>query len=112
MQFNKRNVGVAIVVATIAGFSGCAKDLVEVRKGSEQVTLADPSQVSDCQSKGSTNVSVLANVGIISRSVEEVEANLLQLARNGAIDAGGDTIVKGNSSEFGKRTFEIYKCRP
>jgi hypothetical protein len=112
MQLFKRMLVITAIVLLIAGLSGCASDLIDVRKGSDQISLTDTSQVGNCQSKGETTVSVLAEVGFISRSVEAVEANLLQLARNGAIDAGGDTVVKGNSPEFGKRTFAIYKCRP
>jgi hypothetical protein len=55
---------------------------------------------------------VLAKVGIILRYEEDVEENLYQLARNNAVDAGADTLVKGESKEFGKRMFEMYKCRP
>lgn len=95
-----------------ASLGGCASDLIEVRPGSLQVTLAEPDQVANCQSKGEITVSVLAKVGFISRSVEEVDANLLQLARNGAVDAGGDTVVKGARPQLGTRTFAIYKCRP
>jgi hypothetical protein len=76
------------------------------------VSLAKASEVASCQSKGKVTVSVLAEVAFITRGPEAVEANLLQLARNAAVDGGGDTVVKGNSQEYGKRTFEIYKCRP
>jgi hypothetical protein len=110
--FLERMLTITAMVPLIAGVSGCASNMIEVRKGSDQVSLAEASQVDSCQSKGITTVSVLAEVGFVSRSVEAVEANLLQLARNGAIDAGGDTVVKGNSPEYGKRTFAIYKCRP
>lgn len=102
----------AAVILVMGGLGGCASDLIEVRKGSEQVLLAEAKQVSNCQSKGEVIVSVLAEVGFISRSVEAVEANLLQLARNAAIDGDGDTVVRGSSPAFGKRTFAIYKCRP
>ncbi len=111
MQFFKRIV-ITSAVLLIAELGGCASDLIDVRKGSDQVSLVDANQVGSCQSKGETTVSVLAEVGFISRSVEAVEANLLQLARNGAIDAGGDSVVKGNSPVFGKRTFAIFKCKP
>ena len=108
-----KTISVIVSIAPlIAGLSGCASDMIDVRKGSEQVPLVEANQVGSCQPKGEINVSVLAEVGFISRSVEAVEANLLQLARNGAIDSGGDTVVKGNSPEFGKRTFAIYKCKP
>lgn len=112
MQFIKRILIITAAVSMIDGLGGCASSLIEVRKGSERVSLADASQVGSCQSKGEINVSVLAEAGFVSRSVESVEANLLQLARNGAVDDGGDTIVKGSSPEYGKRTFAIYKCRP
>lgn len=111
MRIFKRIIVITATMLLIAGLSGCASDLIEVRKGSDQVSLKEASQVGSCQPKGEITVSVLAEVGFISRSAEAVEANLLQLARNGAIDSGGDSVVKGNSSEFGKRTFSIYKCR-
>lgn len=109
---NKIRAVFAFLLLLSFGLGGCASNLVEVRQGSDRVSLADASQVASCQSKGEIKVSVLAEIGFISRSVQEVEANLLQLARNGAIDSGGDTLVKGNSPAFGKRTFNIYKCRP
>lgn len=112
MQFLKKMLAVIAIVQIIIGLGGCASSLIEVRKGSDQVSLAEASQVGNCQPKGEINVSVLAEVGFINRSAEAVEANLLQLARNGAVDSGGDTVVKGNSPDYGKRTFTMYKCRP
>ena len=100
------------VLPLIAVIGGCTSNLIDARKGSEQVLLMDASYVANCQTKGQTTVSVLAEIGFFNRSVESVEANLLQLARNGAIDMGGDTIVKGISPEYGKRAFSIYKCSP
>ncbi|MGA7180015.1 MAG: DUF4156 domain-containing protein [Thiobacillaceae bacterium] len=112
MQFFKGMLMVNAAVVLIAILNGCASDLIGVRHGSERVSLADASQIIGCQSKGTITVSVLAKVGFLSRSIDDVDANLSQLARNGAVDAGGDTIVKGERPEIGKRTFAIYKCRP
>lgn len=100
-----------LLSSALSLLSGCASNLIEVRPGSDKVMLAKPSQVQGCESKGKIDVSVLAKVGFVSRSYEEVEANLLQLARNGAVDAGGDTVVKGPSPEIGRRTYFMYKCR-
>jgi hypothetical protein len=94
----------------ILGMSGCASHLIEVKPGSDHVSVADASQVTSCKYVGKTTVMVLSQVGIFSRSIEDVDANLLQLARNDAVDEGGDTIVKGERPEIGKRTFEIYQC--
>ena len=108
-----RNFKAMLVLAPmVAVLGGCASDLIEVRQGSDRVSLADASQVASCQPRGEITVSVLAKVGLFTRSVKDVDADLLQLARNGAVDAGGDTVVKGDRPEIGRRTFSIYKCRP
>jgi hypothetical protein len=86
--------------------------MIGTTPGSERVSLADGSQVTACQSKGTRNVSVIARLGLIPRNAEDVENNLFQLARNNAVGDGADTIVKGDSAELGKRTFLMYKCRP
>ena len=112
MKFSKGMFAIAVMMSLIAGLSGCANSLVEIRLGSDRVSKADASQIINCQPKGKINVSVLAEIGFISRSAEAVEANLLQLARNGAVDAGGDTVVKDSSPDFGNSNFSIYKCRP
>ena len=112
MIYRRRMMVVAVMMPLIAALSGCASNLIEVRPGSARVSLAEASQIGACQSKGKINVSVLAEIGFISRSAEAVQADLLQLARNGAVDAGGDTVVKESVPDFGKSNFAIYKCRP
>jgi hypothetical protein len=106
----KGRFAIPVLIALVLG--GCSSTLIEVRQGSDQVAVAEPSQVGACRLVGKTTVSVLAEVGAVSRSIEAVDANLLQLARNAAVDEGGDTVVPGDRPEVGKRTFAIYKCRP
>ena len=109
MKFYKN---VLVLTAFVLIFSGCASQLIEVKQGSDRVSVTDSNQVASCESKGKATVSVLTKVGFISRSVDAVENNLLQLARNSALDIGGDTIVKDEMPEYGRRTFAIYKCKP
>jgi hypothetical protein len=109
MKFYKN---VLVLTAFVLIFSGCASQLIEVKQGSDRVSVADSNQVASCESKGKATVSVLTKVGFISRSVDAVENNLFQLARNSALDIGGDTIVKDEMPEYGRRTFAIYKCKP
>ena len=90
----------------------CASQMVDVLPGAERVSTAEASQVTGCVSMGKVTTSVLSKVWFISRSTVGVEENLLQMARNAAAEDGGDTLVRGESSEFGKRTFAMYKCRP
>lgn len=110
MQTTK-SLTLALAAAMLTAMTGCADKLIDARIGAETVAVAEASQVSHCQSKGNTTVGVLSSVAFYTRSAEAVEENLLKLARNAAIDAGGDTVVKGNSAEYGKRAFSIYKCR-
>lgn len=112
MKISNKILVTTILMSAIAGTSGCASSLIGVREGAERVSMADAKQVVDCQSKGKTIVTVLSKIGFIPRGEEDVEANLYQLARNNAVDAGADTLVKGESTVFGKRTFEMFKCRP
>jgi hypothetical protein len=108
MRFSKGMLLIAAVVPLLAGLNGCASHIIGVREGAERVSLADANQVADCQSKGSVTISIFAK----GRPEKEVEANMYQMARNHAVDVGADTVVKGESPEYGKRIFAVYKCRP
>jgi len=112
MRFVKRLLVFAAAATLMTLLDGCASSMIGVRNGSDRVSLAEKNQVARCQSKGNITVSVLAKVGFIKRSTADVEANLFQLARNEAVDAGADTLVKDESQQFGTRTFGLYKCRP
>ncbi len=111
MQFSKNLMRLAALGLLAAGLSGCASKLIGERIGADQVVLAKESEVAKCKSLGRSTLSVLSSVGPLTRSAEAVEDNLLQMARNEAIDKGGDTVVKGNSLEYGKRSYEVFKCK-
>jgi Domain of unknown function (DUF4156) len=108
MQFVKKIIALSVTATFLVG---CASSFIEVRSGSENVSVLEAQKVTSCELKGKVTSSVLSKVGFISRSVESVEENLLQMAKNGAVEDGGDTLVKGESTEFGKRNFSIYKCK-
>jgi hypothetical protein len=112
MQLSKIILVSTLALPMMVGMAGCSSAMIGKNPGSDRVSLADASPVGGCQSKGKTIVSVLAKIGFIDRAPEPVEDNLYQLARNNAVEAGADTLVKGESKEFGTRTFEMYKCRP
>lgn len=110
MQISKGML-VITAVTVASALSGCSSALIDKRIGADLVTVADANQVASCQSKGKVTINVLSKVGFINRSSDNVEANLLQMARNEAVDAHGDTIVKGERADVGTQTFAIYKCR-
>jgi hypothetical protein len=112
MRFSKQIFAISVVLPLIAGLSGCASTLIGVHPNAERVSQANANEVGACKSMGKTIVSVMSRIGVFDRREDVVEADLYQVARNDAADAGADTLVKGESKEFGKRTFEMYKCRP
>ena len=107
-----RTLAFSLVLPLIAVLGGCASSMIDVRPGSDKVAAATPAQVGQCRHLGKTTVSVLSKVGFVDRSIEAVDANLLQLARNSAVDMGGDTVVPGARPTVGRRVFDVYKCRP
>lgn len=100
----------ALVAIVLLAIGGCASNLIEVRKGSDRVAVAEPGAVSSCKLLGKSRVTVVTQVGFFSRSLDDVDADLLQLARNDAVDMSGDTVVPGEREGVGRRTFLIYKC--
>lgn len=111
MQFSKKVFIMAAALPLSLALGGCASKLIGERVGADQVAVAQATQVATCKSLGRSTVSVLSALGPITRSAEAVEENLLQMARNEAVDKGADTVVKGNSMEYGKRSFEFFKCK-
>lgn len=85
--------------------------LVQAVPGADKVTLVQPEHITQCKLLGSTKTSVLEKSGIIERNRADVLENLVALAKNGAVDMGGDTIVAGSPVEDGKQLYHIYKCR-
>ncbi len=91
--------------------TACSTNMVDVKPGSDKVVVARPDNVTFCKQIGTANVSVVAEVGIFSRSVDAINADLKQLGRNAAVDQGGDTIVGQETSRIGEKTWLIYRCR-
>ena len=95
----------------IALLCGCANSFLKPAAGSERVLLMKASQVTHCLPLGKVNVNVVTRVGIYNRDADAVEADLLQLGKNNAIELGGDTLAKDVTPEFGKQIFAVYKCK-
>jgi hypothetical protein len=110
MQMFKGVSVIAAVVPLVAALNGCSNALIDARIGAERVKVVDASQVTNCESKGKVTINVLSKVGFIDRSADVVEGNLVKMARNSAVDADANTIVKGERADIGTQTFSMYKC--
>lgn len=98
-----------IVLAMPALLAACA--FVQTQPGSEKVVQFEPSQVTRCTQLGTVKVSVLDRAGLITRDPAKVARELQQLARNSAVDMGGDTIVPAGPASAGAQQFNIYRCQ-
>ena len=101
----------ALACLSAALLCGCANSFLKPAEGSERVLLLNAAQVANCKSLGKVSVNVVTKVGIYTRDTHAVEANLLQLGQNNAIELGGDSLVKDVTPEFGKQVFAVYKCK-
>ncbi len=109
MRISKGILAIVAILPLFAGVSGCADNIfIGVHPGADRVSLAEANQVANCKPMSGIIISVFAK----GRVEQDVEANMYQMARNKAADDGADTVVKGESTEFGKRAFSFYKCRP
>jgi len=95
------------ILTTLVG--GCT--WVELQSGAESVELRSASAVHSCERLGRTTTSVRERVGAFQRSPGKVEEELANLARNSALELGGDTIVADGPVRDGEQRFLIYRCR-
>ncbi len=103
----KRILPTVLPLVLLAG--GCT--FIEPSPGSEKVFLATPETVSYCQRLGTTKVNVLDKAGLIERDPAKVQADLHMLARNSAVEMGGDTLVPASPVSEGKQSYIVYRCR-
>lgn len=83
---------------------------VNLTAPAEKVRILSLDEVKNCQRVGTTTVSTKATVGGIKRKYLKIQEELNTLARNGAIDLNGDTVVPITSQEDGKQVFDVYRC--
>lgn len=100
-----------LLIALAAGImltSGCT--WVDVKPAAQNVLVLSKARVANCQRLGTTDVSVAESVGFLNRVPEDVAKDLANLARNQAVEMGGDTITPLSDPRNGKQTFGVYNC--
>ena len=96
------------VIVTMA-LAACS-DLVQLKPGAEAVHVSNMASVGNCTARGSVHVSVLNKIGPLNRSELSVEDELADLARNSAMESGGDTVAPSGPVVDGGRDFNVYVC--
>ncbi|MEZ5570887.1 MAG: DUF4156 domain-containing protein [Halioglobus sp.] len=105
----KPYLAVTFILPGLLAASGCT--WVDAKPGASRVTLVKPEHVSQCKPLGTTVSQVKDKVGGIHRSEDKVAEELLTLAKNSAVDLGGDTLVAESGPVDGAQKFTIYKCQ-
>ncbi|MCP1728382.1 hypothetical protein J2T60_002382 [Natronospira proteinivora] len=100
------NYGLLLAVLTLAACTWVRPDT-----GADEVLVLPKERVADCERLGSVEVSVLARVVGMDRHEEEVESDLQVLARNHAVERGGDTVVPLSEIKDGEQRYGIYSCQ-
>lgn len=94
----------------LASLGACA--WVKPSPQAEQVKVVSLEAVKDCAEAGTTHVSVLDKLGKLRRSEGKVATELATLARNSAVQLGGNAVVPLTDIVDGAQTFAVYKCKP
>lgn len=83
---------------------------VKVSEQGESVMVRNANQVADCKKVARTTASLRSKVLGVERSKEKVQKELETLARNAAVDYGGNVVVPSSEITDGKQTFDVYQC--
>jgi len=98
---------VPVAVATMLNACTWVKTTPE----GENIHVARPDEVVNCENKGELAVSLKSRVGGFERKPGKVAGELETMARNDAESMGGDTIVARSNVKEGKQVFGVYRCR-
>jgi hypothetical protein len=101
---------ILIVIPALFALGACS--WVELNPAGEKVRVLSDEEVSKCEYKGKSTVSVTDKVVGVRRHDEAIQQELLTLARNGAQNLDGDTVVPIGEESEGKRSFKVYRCIP
>ena len=101
-----------IIVAIVMPFLvACSKQLVKEEPGSENVTIANSIDQNSCTLKVQVKVRM---TGYAERRDDYTEQDDIRLAKNAAVEQGGNTIYRLEHPEDGKGTqsavYQIYNC--
>lgn len=98
------------VVLMFLSVSACT--WVTLTPEGEKVRVLSANEVTRCQHVGQTTSSTTAKLVGVNRHDNAIQNELETLARNSAINLGGDTVVPDGVIKEGKQIFQVYRCVP
>lgn len=98
------------IVMVLLCVSVCSCTWVRLTSEGEEVMVKTQEQVADCKRVAKTNASLRSKVMGIERDSDKVKLELETLARNAAVEYGGNAVVPITEIEEGSQSFAVYKC--
>jgi hypothetical protein len=100
-----------LALIMMGGLLLAACNFVKVSETGSNVAVANASAVGNCSKVSQLTVKVRDNfVGTMKRNPETISKELTNMARNEAMDAGGNTVVPVGEPANGRQTFDVYQC--
>jgi hypothetical protein len=102
---------IIIAILALPFLIACSKSYVKEEPGSENVTIAESVDQNSCTLKAQVKVRM---TGYAERRDDYTEQDDIRLAKNAAVEQGGNTIYRIDHPEDGKGTqsavYQIYNC--
>lgn len=105
-----RSIKFAVAGLLALYLAGCT--WIDVTAQGDKVRLLSAAEVTGCKRVGKTTVSTAAKLAGLERYEDKIQDELNTLARNSAVDLGGDTVVPVGSPVDARQVFEVYRCMP
>jgi len=83
---------------------------VKLTHGGEKARVLSSAEAANCQKRGATTVRVKPTLLTVRRQPTVIAEELQILARNSAINMGGDTVSAISKIDNGVQTFAVYRC--
>ena len=83
---------------------------VKLSTDAEAVQVITDQQAKNCKLLGHATSTVKWTIATIARNEEKVKTELQTLARNSAVELGGNSIIPASEIKEGKQKFDIYLC--
>jgi hypothetical protein len=106
------SIGITLAGCQMVKLDEGASDIRVLADRDSDASETEKSIAATCEELGTTRVEVLSKVGFIKRGPEKVARELDNLARNEAVEMGGNAVVASGKVEAGKRRYRILRCPP
>jgi hypothetical protein len=84
---------------------------VKVTEPGQRVEVRQAGETENCKLLGKVTSVSRAKIAGVSRSVKKLATELETIARNEAVDMGGNTVVPAGEINGDEREFQVYQCQ-